>query len=91
MVEGWVEVVGFSAGVLGLIAWVPQIKRIWMEGRADGISLPTFSAITAALCLWMFYGFLIKSPSLVIGNGTTLIMVGLVLFGAWKVQNKEVE
>ena len=88
MVEVWIEVVGLSAGVLGLIAWIPQIRRIWGEGRADGISLPTFSAIALALCLWVFYGLLIKSPSLVIANGTTLLMVGLVLFGAWKVQKK---
>ena len=83
----WVEGVGLAAGVLGIIAWIPQIRRIWKERRADGISIPTFAAIIAALCLWMVYGVLIGSFSLVLANGMTLVMVALVLGGAWKVQN----
>ena len=39
----YVEAIGLLAGFLGLVAWVPQIQRIWIQKRADGISLPTFS------------------------------------------------
>ena len=76
------------AGFLGIIAWFPQLYRIWINKRADGISLPTFLIITTALILWLIYGLIIKSFSLIISNVFTLIMILFVLIGAWKVQRE---
>ena len=81
-----IESIGLLAGFLGLIAWIPQIYRIWFQKRADGISVFTFSIITAALSLWLIYGILINSLSLIISNIFTLIFILLVLIGAWRVQ-----
>tara|TARA_B100000029_G_C16742930_1_gene655146 strand:- start:92 stop:379 length:288 start_codon:yes stop_codon:yes gene_type:complete len=83
-----IEIIGLIAGFLGIIAWVPQIYRIWFKKRADGISLPTFLVITTALILWLIYGIMINSFSLIISNIFTLIMILFVLIGAWKVQRE---
>ena len=83
-----IEIIGLIAGFLGIIAWVPQIYRIWFKKRADGISLPTFLVITTALILWLVYGIMINSFSLIISNIFTLIMILFVLIGAWKVQRE---
>ena len=83
-----VEAIGLLAGFLGILAWIPQIYKIWVQKRADGISLPTFSIITAALILWLVYGINVNSLSLIISNIFTLIMILLVLIGAWKIQSK---
>ncbi len=83
-----VEIIGLLAGLLGVIAWIPQIYRIWIKKKADGISLPTFLVITTALVLWLIYGFLVNSLSLIISNIFTLIMILFVLIGAWKIQVK---
>ena len=83
-----IEFIGLLAGLLGIIAWVPQIYRIWFKKRADGISLPTFLVITTALILWLIYGIAVSSFSLIISNIFTLIMILLVLIGAWKVQKE---
>ena len=84
----WIELIGLFAGLLGIIAWFPQIYRIWIQKRADGISIPTFTVISLALMLWLIYGFLIDSISLIISNSLTLILIGFVLIGSWKNQNK---
>ena len=84
-----IEAIGLLAGFLGILAWVPQIYKIWIQKRADGISLPTFFIITTALILWLVYGVMINSLSLIISNIFTLIMILLVLFGAWKIQSKK--
>ena len=84
----YAEIIGLLAGFLGLIAWIPQIYRIWIQKRADGISLPTFSIITTALALWLIYGILINSLSLIISNGLVLVLIVIVLIGAWKVQKE---
>tara|TARA_Y100001970_G_scaffold190851_1_gene232123 strand:- start:3260 stop:3547 length:288 start_codon:yes stop_codon:yes gene_type:complete len=81
-----IEIIGLVAGLLGIIAWIPQIYRIWVKKRADGISIPTFLVITTALLLWLVYGFLINSLSLIVSNIFTLIMILCVLIGAWKIQ-----
>ena len=84
----YVEAIGLLAGFLGLVAWVPQIQRIWIQKRADGISLPTFSIIAAAITLWLIYGILVNSLSLIISNGLVLVLILIVLVGAWKVQKE---
>ncbi|MAT49319.1 MAG: hypothetical protein CMA27_05760 [Euryarchaeota archaeon] len=86
MANWWIEGIGIFAGILGIIAWFPQLNKIWIKKKAEGISLFAFSLIFWALCLWFIYGFLIGSPSLMISNGATLIMIFLVLVGSWKVQ-----
>tara|TARA_B100001750_G_C15101807_1_gene395776 strand:- start:233 stop:505 length:273 start_codon:yes stop_codon:yes gene_type:complete len=85
----YIEAIGLFAGFLGLIAWLPQIYRIWIKRKADAISLPTFLIITIALALWLLYGILIDSLSLIISNSLTLLIILIVLIGAWKVQNEE--
>lgn len=85
----WIESIGLIAGILGIIAWIPQIYKIWIDKRADGISIPTFTVITLALMLWLAYGFLIKSIALIISNALTLIIIIIVLIGAIKIQNKK--
>ena len=82
----YIELVGLLAGLLGLVAWIPQIYKIWFKKRADGISLPTFITISAALLLWLTYGILKKSIALIVSNSLTLFLILIVLIGAWRVQ-----
>ncbi|MBC21676.1 MAG: hypothetical protein CMG54_02080 [Candidatus Marinimicrobia bacterium] len=83
-----VELIGLLAGFIGILAWIPQIYKIWIQKRADGISIVTFSIITTALLLWLLYGVMINSLSLIVSNVFTLVMILLVLIGAWKIQSK---
>ena len=49
MAELWIETIGLVAGALGIVAWVPQIRDVWIHERHEGISLTTFSVVTVAL------------------------------------------
>ena len=84
----WIESIGIIAGILGIVAWIPQIHRIWIKKRADGISVPTFIVIAFALILWLIYGVLVDSIALIISNIMTLIVIIAVLIGAFKVQKE---
>jgi len=81
-----IEFIGIFAGVLGIIAWFPQLNKIWIQKSAEGISLFAFCLIFIALLLWFIYGFLISSPSLMISNGATLIMIFWFSGEVWKIQ-----
>ena len=75
------EAIGFTAGILGLIAWIPQIVRVWSKGQHEGISLLTLASILTTLALWTIYGFLINSLSMIISNGAAFALIGLVYIG----------
>ena len=64
----FIESIGIIAGTLGVLAWIPQIKEVWIKKKHEGISLPTLHLIYTALLLWLIYGFMIKSVAIVISN-----------------------
>jgi len=76
-----IRMVGLVASLLGIVAWAPQIKRVWIDKRHDGISLPTFWVIVAALALWLVYGILINAFEVILGNILALVMVLGVIVG----------
>ena len=84
----WVEGIGLFAGFLGVLGWYPQLKRVWIEGKADGISVPTFVVISISLSLWLLYGILKNSVAIVVANIFALIMIGSVAVGAYRIQNQ---
>ena len=49
MADLWIESIGLVAGFIGIVAWIPQIRRVWIDEKEEGISLPTFLAVTVSL------------------------------------------
>ena len=89
MAEAWIEAIGLFAGVLGIIAWIPQIREVWFNKRHDGISLATFSVVTIALGLWLLYGILVDSISMIIANVMTLTVIFAVIIGVVRLRRAE--
>lgn len=89
MAEMWIEAIGLLAGVLGIVAWVPQIREVWVNKRHEGISLATFSVVTIALGLWLLYGILIESVSMIIANVMTLSVIFAVILGVVRLRKAE--
>ena len=89
MAEVWIEAIGLLAGVLGIIAWIPQIREVWVHKKHEGISLTTFSVVTVALGLWLLYGILIDSVSMIIANIMTLSVIFAVVIGVVRLRKIE--
>ncbi|MAT86908.1 MAG: hypothetical protein CMA25_08165 [Euryarchaeota archaeon] len=83
------ELVGLAAGLLGIIAWLPQIQKVWLDKRHDGISLPTLSIILIALSLWLVYGILIDSFAVIISNILAILFIGVVVIGVIRLRRSE--
>lgn len=84
--EATIRIIGVLASILGVVAWAPQLKRVWVDKRHDGISLPTLWVVALALTLWLIYGVLIDANEIVVGNAIALTMILLVVFGVMKVR-----
>ena len=80
------EIIGYSAGILGIIAWIPQVKTVWIEKRHDGVSLPTFAVVALALTLWLIYGIMDGSNAIVYSNLAARRMILSVIVGVVKIR-----
>ena len=89
MAAMWIEAIGLLAGALGIVAWIPQIRDVWVHERHEGISLTTFSVVTVALSLWLVYGILVESLAMIVANVFTLIVILAVLIGVQRLRRRE--
>ena len=89
MTELWIEAIGLLAGGLGIVAWIPQIRDVWVHERHEGISLTTFSIVTVALTLWLVYGVLVDSLAMIVANVFTLVVILAVLVGVRRLRLRE--
>ena len=74
-----IEIIGIIAAFLTTIAFIPQVYKVVKSNRTDGLSKTTFSIFTIGVFLWLIYGFLKNSFSMIIGNGITLILALIIL------------
>lgn len=75
-----VEILGFIAGALGVAIGVPQALQVRRLGHAKGVSLPAWIFMYLMFCSWGFYGIRIDSPSTIVSNFVTLIVLASVLW-----------
>jgi len=64
-----IEVVGFTAGMLTTVAFIPQVVKSWKTKRTKDISLGWISLVFIGVLLWLIYGILITSYPLIAAYG----------------------
>ena len=83
-----IESIGIIAGTLGVMAWLPQLREVWIEGLHEGISLPTFWVVSTALVLWLIYGILIQSISIIVANVAALACILSLIIGVTRLRRE---
>ena len=73
------SLVGFAAGFLTTIAFIPQVVKIWRSKSAQDVSLATFLAFTAGVGLWLAFGILQGEAPIIVWNGVTLVLAAAIL------------
>lgn len=73
------DLIGFSAGILTTIAFLPQVILTWRTRRAAGVSLGMYAVFTAGTALWLAYGIAIGSVPVIASNGITLVLALCIL------------
>jgi MtN3 and saliva related transmembrane protein len=69
--------VGYIAGTLTTVSFVPQVARSWRLRETKDISLLMILLFAAGDFLWMVYGIWSGSAPIIVANFVTF---GLVLF-----------
>jgi len=89
MVGLFIESIGIIAGTLGVLAWIPQLKEVWIMEKHEGISLSTLHLISTALLLWLIYGLMIMSIAINISNLAALACILSVIIGVIRLREVE--
>ena len=76
----FIEILGFVAAILTTAAFLPQVYKTWRTKDVSGLSLTMFLMFFAGIALWLIYGLLIKSPSMIFANGITVVSSFLLLY-----------
>jgi MtN3 and saliva related transmembrane protein len=74
MSSALVQMVGFSAGALTTLAYVPQVMRTWRTRSATDLSLGMLVALSAGVFLWLVYGLAIGAWPIILSNLVSLIL-----------------
>lgn len=75
-----VSAIGGLAGVLTTVAIIPQIVKAVRTKQVDDISPIFLSILIIGLGLWVFYGLLISDIPIILTNGVSFILNGIMLF-----------
>lgn len=71
--------VGFLAGLLTTLAFIPQLTQAWKSKSTKDVSLGMFLIFTTGVLLWLIYGIEIRSLPVIAANGVTLVLAGAIL------------
>ncbi len=70
----FVSLVGFGAGTLCTLAYLPQALHSFRTKSVRDISLVMLLSLNVGLLLWVAYGFLIHSLPLILPNAVTFFL-----------------
>ena len=68
------EIIGFIAGILVASSLIPQTIKSWKTKSTSDISITWMLINLSGQIMWIVYGFLISSMSLVIMSSITLAL-----------------
>jgi len=74
------EFIGFIAAFLTTAAFLPQVYKTWKTKDVSALSLPMLSMFFLGLVLWLVYGFLKNSPSMIIANSITIVSTVFLIY-----------
>jgi MtN3 and saliva related transmembrane protein len=60
---------GFVAGTITVMSFLPQVVRAWRTRRTRDLSLGMFALLVTAGTLWMIYGAIGRDWPVVVTNG----------------------
>ena len=63
-----IHYLGYFAGLLTVVSFLPQVIRTWRTRQTRDLSLGMFALLVTASSLWILYGFMIGSWPVIATN-----------------------
>ena len=73
------DVTGTLAATLTTVSFIPQVWQVFKTRHTADISLAMYGLFTSGVALWLAYGLMLGAWPIIIANGITLLLAGMVL------------
>ena len=83
-----IEIIGLVAAFLTTSAFLPQVYKTWKTKDVSSLSLPMILMFFAGVVMWLIYGFLIESLSIILANAITVVSSFILVYFKLKYSNK---
>lgn len=70
----FVDILGYSAGFITTLTFLPQVIKTWKEKSARDVSLMMFIIAAVNEVMWIAYGVLKNDMVIIITNAIVLVM-----------------
>lgn len=74
-----IELIGFAAGALTTVSFVPQLIKTWRCKSARDLSYAMLLTFGSGVLLWLIYGLYLHAPPIILANAVTLALISAIL------------
>lgn len=82
------EILGLIGGFLTCVTFLPQIYKTWKSKSVKDISVSMFLIVVLGDLVWLYYGYLIHSLSIMLTNAIVGISALVMIWMKWKYTEK---
>ena len=75
----YTTIIGLMAAALTVIAFFPQLMKVWKTKSTKDISLGMFSIFCIGVFLWFVYGILMQDPPIIVANFLVFMQAFIIL------------
>ena len=75
----WIETLGYLAAFCTTLSFLPQTLKTIKTKDTSGLSLSMYLLFFIGVSGWFIYGLALTNYPLIIANGITLILSGVIL------------
>jgi MtN3 and saliva related transmembrane protein len=74
-----ITLIGFVAGTLTTLSFVPQVLHTWKTKRCDDLSFGMLLAFGIGVALWLVYGLALHAMPIIAANSLTLVLIAAIV------------
>jgi MtN3 and saliva related transmembrane protein len=73
-----ITLIGFAAGTLTTLSFVPQVLHTWKTKRCGDLSYGMLLAFGIGVALWLVYGLALHALPIIAANAVTLLLIATI-------------
>ena len=74
-----IDLIGFAAGTLTTVSFLPQVVKVWRTQSADDLSMGMFTLFGSGVLLWLVYGLAVGSLPVIVANAITFVLATTIV------------
>jgi len=87
----YAEIIATIAGILSTMAYIPQAYKIFITNETDDLDIFTFLLLSIIFFLWIIWGMLLNSYSIIILSFIQLILILYITMKIYKNFNGDIK